>query len=191
MIPFPDRLALKLVIGIGCVLLLALLVQDRNRWKAKTAHYAELLSAERAAHAATVAGYQAAAERARRADAANAARVKSQQRAINQRSAHDLESRLAAARAAAERLRRDNETAAADSGGRRAAPVPDLSAAARGTAQAAGEDRLPHADQRARRDRGALGPEDALIATEQAIQLDELINWVRRQGDVRVDDSSD
>lgn len=177
MIPFPDRLALKLVIGIGCLALLALLVQDRNRWKARTAHYAELLAGERAAHAATAANYRTAAEQARRQDAENAARVRAEQAAINQRSAHDLESRLAAARAAAERLRRDNETAAADSGGRRAAPVPDLSAAARGTAQAAGEDRLPHADR--------------LIATEQAIQLDELINWVRRQGDVRVDDSSD
>ena len=36
--------------------------------------------------------------------------------------------------------------------------------------QAAGEDRLPSAD--------------ALVATEQAIQLDELIRWVTRQAQV-------
>jgi len=40
MIPISDRLALRLVIGIGCALLLALLVHDRNRWKAKTEDYA-------------------------------------------------------------------------------------------------------------------------------------------------------
>jgi len=180
MIPIPNKLALKLIIGIACALLLALLIHDRNQWKAKTAHYAELLSAERGAHAATVAGYHAAAERARLADAANAARVAAEQGAINERSKHDFESRIAAARAAAERLRHDQD-AAADPGGRRAAHVPDLSAAAARPAQAAGENRFPEQDERARRDLGALRPEDALIATEQAIQLDELIKWVRAQ----------
>ena len=47
---------------------------------------------------------------------------------------------------------------------------PSLSAPARGTAQAAGQDGLP--------------PQDALMATELAIQLDELIKWVRAQADV-------
>jgi hypothetical protein len=61
MTPALDRLALKLVIGLGCLLLLALLVQDRNRWKAKTAHYAEQLAGERAAHVATIANYRTAA----------------------------------------------------------------------------------------------------------------------------------
>jgi hypothetical protein len=45
-----------------------------------------------------------------------------------------------------------------------------LSAAPGAAAQAAGEDRLP--------------PADALTATEQAIQLDELIKWVRAQGKI-------
>ena len=54
----------------------------------------------------------------------------------------------------------------------RAAPVPGLPAAAGGAAQAAGEDGLSAAD--------------ALTATEQAIQLDELIKWVRQQHDVRI-----
>ena len=51
-----------------------------------------------------------------------------------------------------------------------AAPMPGLSAAAGSAAQAAGQDRLP--------------PADALTATEQAIQLDELIKWVRAQAEV-------
>ena len=172
----PDRLALKLIIGIGCALLLALLVQDRNRWKAKTSHYSQLLAGERAAHAGTVANYRAAAERARRADAANAARVKAEQAAINQRSKHDFESRIAAARAADQRLRRD-QGAAADPGGGRAAPLPGLSAAAGRAAEATGENRL--SDQ------------ERLIATEQAIQLDALIHWVIAQGRIRTSGGED
>jgi hypothetical protein len=48
--------------------------------------------------------------------------------------------------------------------------VPGLSAAPAGAAQAASQDRLP--------------APDALTATEQAIQLDELIKWVRAQHEV-------
>jgi hypothetical protein len=48
--------------------------------------------------------------------------------------------------------------------------VPLLPAAPDGPAQAADQDRLSQSD--------------ALTATEQAIQLDELIKWVRRQHEV-------
>ncbi len=65
-----------------------------------------------------------------------------------------------------ERLRLDPK-AAADPGAGRGAPMPGLPAAAGSAAQAAGEDRLSRPD--------------ALTATEQAIQLDELIKWVRAQ----------
>ena len=170
MIPGAERLALKLVIGIGCVLLLTLLIQDRNHWKTKAARHAELLAGERAAHQATVANVRAAVERARIADAANAARVRAEQTAINERIRNDYESRLAAARAAAVRLRRPTEAAGASARGGGAAPVPGLSATSAGADQAAGEDRFPDADR--------------LIATEQAIQLDELIKWVRAQAKV-------
>ena len=171
MIPIPHRLALKLIAGIGCVLLLALLVHDRNRWKARTAHYAEVLAAERGAHAATVAGFRAAAERGRMQDAANAARVRATQTRINQRSEHELESRLAAARAAAERLR-GKQAAAADPRRGGDPAVPGLPAAARRADQAAGEGGLSHTER--------------LTATEQAIQLDELIKWVRQQAEVEI-----
>ena len=165
-----ERLALKLVVGLGCVMLLALLVQDRNRWKQKSAHYAALLSGERAAHEASLANVRAAAAQARLDDAANAARVRAAQDAINERTLHDFETRMAAARAAGERLRRGSQAAAAGAGGGGTAPVPGLPASPGGAAQAAGEDRLPDADR--------------LIATEQAIQLDELILWVREQAGV-------
>lgn len=170
MIAVPERLALKLVVAIGCALLLALLIHDRNRWKAKTQHYAAVLAAERSAHSATVANYRAAAEQARRTDAENAARVKAEQAAINERTANDFTSRIAAARARAGELQRNARAAKANPGSGGAAPVPGLSAPAHGAAQAAGEDRFSKSDR--------------LIATEQAIQLDELINWVRRQAKV-------
>jgi hypothetical protein len=48
--------------------------------------------------------------------------------------------------------------------------VPGLSAAPCGVAEAAGHDGLP--------------ADAALVATEQAIQLDALIGWVRRQASI-------
>lgn len=173
MIPIPrlelTAASLKLMIGIACALLLALLIHDRNQWKAKASQHVERLAGEQAAHAATVANYRVAAEQARSADAANIARVKTEQAAINERTAYDFESRIAAARAAARRLRR-TAGAAADSRPRGSAPVPAIPNAAQGSAQAAGEDGFPRSDR--------------LIATEQAIQLDELIIWVRAQANV-------
>lgn len=173
MIPLPGALAFKLALAAGCAFLLVLLVSDRNRWKAKVSHYSSVIAAERNAHAATVAGYRAAAEQARREDVENLARVKSSQAAINERTEHDFTSRTAAARASYQRLRGIAEGSRADPGDGRAAPVPGLSAAAGRAAQGAGQDRFPQSDR--------------LIATEQAIQLDELINWVRAQSKVDVE----
>ena len=170
MIPLPSTLALKLVAGIGAALLLALLVHDRNRWKSTAELRHAQLVAEQQAHATTVANYRAAAAQARREDAENLARVSAQQSKINERTAHDFESRIAAARADAERLRR-NAQAAADSGRGGGSPVPGLPATAGAAAEAAGDHQLS-ADQR-------------LTATEQAIQLDELIKWVRSQAQVK------
>ncbi|MBA3577220.1 MAG: hypothetical protein H0W39_06385 [Sphingomonas sp.] len=171
MIPLASNLALKLVAGLCALLALALLVNDRNRWKATASLRQQQVAAEAAAHAATVANYRAASDRAREADAANAARVKAEQGAISERTENDYESRIAAARAHHERLQRQARSTA-DSGTGGAAPVPGLPASPRAAAQGSGQGRLPH-------------PE-ALIATEQAIQLDELIKWVRAQAGVTV-----
>jgi hypothetical protein len=176
MIPVPKleltAASLKLILGIACALALALLIHDRNRWKAKTTRYAEMLAAERGAHAGTVANYRVAAEQARRADLANAERVKARQSAINERTEHDYEKRLADARAAAGRLRVGQSGAGTHPGTGRAAPVPGLPAATGGAAEAAGQNRLSESER--------------LIATEQAIQLDELIRWVERQAEVEM-----
>jgi hypothetical protein len=170
---FPNATTLKLAIGIACALALALLVHDRNRWKSTAALRHQQVVAEKAAHSATAANYRAAAAQAREADAANAARVERKQARINERTADDFESRIAAARARADELRDQATGAAADPRSGGAAAVPGLSASAGGAAEAAGEDRLPQADR--------------LIATEQAIQLDELVKWVKRQHDVQAD----
>jgi len=152
-------------IAVAFVLTIMLTVQklETVRWKKGSEQFEKLYHQEQAAFATTVANTRAAADAARAADLANAQRVAAEQRAINQRSEDEYEARLADARARAERLR--IEAGAADRSSAGAAPVPGLSAAARGIDQAAGENRLP----------------DALLATEQAIQLDELIKWVKAQ----------
>ena len=151
-----------------CLGLLLILQKGESRhWKKQSGQYERLYTQERAAFAGTVANVRAAAERARAADQANARRVLADQAQINERTSHDLETRLADARVRAERLRVEAAGGSADPRGRGAAAVPGLSVAAGNPAQAAGQDRLPQSDR--------------LTATEQAIQLDELIKWVRRQ----------
>ena len=158
--------------GLALLVLLVIAKGETRRWRKQSAQFEQLYRVEQAAFARTVANYRAAADSARAADKANAERVKAQQHAITERIANDYETRLAAARAHAARLQLAAGAAATDPCAGRGAPVPGLPAARCGPAPAAGQDRLPAAD--------------ALIATEQAIQLDELIRWVRRQHAVEV-----
>ena len=172
MIPIPNisiAAAMKAGVLLFAAFALALLVHDRNHWKSEAGIRQQQLAQTKAAFDQTVAGYRAAAAQARAADAANAAQVKAEQAAINERTANEFETRIAAARADAQRLRHYT-AAAADSGDGGRAPVPSLPASTGGAAQNAGEDQLPDTDK--------------LIATEQAIQLDELIKWVRAQAAV-------
>jgi hypothetical protein len=149
------------------------LIQSRDHWRDEAKANATLYRQAQAASAVTVANYRAAADQARREDAANVARAEAEQAAISERTTNDFESRIASARALADRLRKQAAGAAADPGAGRAAPMPGLPAGAAAVAEAAGEDRLPQSDR--------------LIATEQAIQLDELIKWVRRQAAIPQD----
>jgi hypothetical protein len=162
------------IAGIAASLALAilLLVQkgETSHWKKQSAGFEQLYRQDQSAFATTVANARAAAIEARAADMANAQRVAADQRTINERTEHDFEARLAAARAAAAQRLRGQSQAATDSGARRSAPVPGLSAPAGGAAQAAGKDGLSRSDR--------------LTATEQAIQLDELIQWIRAQAKV-------
>lgn len=169
MIALPN-ISLAFAAKLGGFLLLALaltlLVRDRNHWKSSADLRQQQLARTQAAFDQTVAGYRTAAAQARAEDAANVARAKSEQTAINERTADEYETRVATARADAQRLRH-YAAAAADSGAGRGAPVPGLPATASGTAEATSEDELP--------------ADDSELATEQAIQLDELIKWVDQQ----------
>lgn len=175
-------LNLQGAIGLAAAAILAVMLGmariDARHWKKQSARFEQLYRAATAAHATSVAAMRAAREQARAADAANSARVRSAQSAINERTSNDFEVRLADARARAQRMR-DRAVAADGSGGGRDAPMPGLSAAPARIAQAPGQNRLS---------RPALGTDDALVATEQAIQLDALIAWVRAQAAVRTAD---
>jgi hypothetical protein len=159
-----------LVVGVALAVLLLLQAIETRHWKKESDRFEQLYLEEQSALAGTVANARAAAAAARASDQANAGRVEAEQRAISERTSNDYEARLAAARALARRLRGQAAIAAADPGRRGAAPVPGVPAAAGGPPQAAGEDRLPVSERE--------------LATEQAIQLDELIKWVRRQAAV-------
>jgi hypothetical protein len=160
-------------IAVAFTLMVMLTVQklEAVRWKRQSEKAEQLYQQEQAAFATTTANYRAAAAQARANDAANAERMRAVQAAINQETQDAFQIRLADARTRAERLRFDAKDPADPRSGR-AAPVPGLPASAGSAAQGAGEDRLPAAQ---------LNYSDALIATEQAIQLDELIQWVRKQ----------
>jgi hypothetical protein len=159
-----------LAVSLALGMLLAIQKGETRHWRKESGRFEQLYVQEQAALAGTIANYRAAAEQARQSDAANVERVAAEQRQINERTTDDLQARLAAARSLAQRLRGEGAAAAADPGPGRAAAVPGLSAPAGGAHQAAGEDRLPQPD--------------ALTATEQAIQLDELIKWVLAQAAV-------
>ena len=163
------------IAGLAASVILALLLVtakiDTRHWRKQSARYEQLNRASEAALAGTIANVRAAAAAAEAADRANAGRVETAQHVINERSADALESRLADARARAQRLRLETRGSAADSGSGPATAVPGLS---RRPTEAAGEGGFP----------APLSGDDRLIATEQAIQLDELIRWVRAQGAV-------
>ena len=162
------------IAGIAASFVLAVLLviqkAETRHFRTESSRFEQLYRSEQSAFAATVANYRAAAEAARADDLANAQRVASQQDAINQRSTNELEARLADARARADRLRRETAAAPGGPGSRTVSAVSGIPASARGVDQAAGEDRL--------------SVSDALTATEQAIQLDELIHWVEAQAKV-------
>ena len=161
------------IAGLVAATILALLLIgakiDARHLRKQSARFEQLYRAEAKAHAETIANVRLATERARAADHANIRRVEAAQSSISERITNEFEARLADARTRADRLRRPAQ-AATDRGPRRSAPMPGLPAAAAGARDTAGQDRLPHPDR--------------LIATEQAIQLDALIKWVRAQASV-------
>jgi len=159
--------------GLAASVLLAILLIvakiDVRHWRKQSSQFEQLYHAEQAAFATTVAHYRAAADSARAADRAAADRVAAEQARINERIVDDYQGRLAAIRDRARQLQQHAD-ATTDSCLGRSASVSGVAAASCRPAEAAGKNRL--------------SPADALLATEQAIQLDELINWVMAQGSV-------
>ena len=170
----PRILNLQGMLGIAASLLLLGLfltkAGEARHWHKQSGRFEQLYLGEQSARAQTVANYRAAAETARAADLANAGRVASAQRTISERTNHDLETRLADARAHAVRLQLAQRAPATAQRGGRAAAMPAAGPTPGASGGAAQEDGLSVADR--------------LIATEQAIQLDELINWVNAQAEV-------
>jgi hypothetical protein len=183
----PSLGTLKLIGGLVAALFILSLVADRGRWMHR-AHVAEAFHAADCQAARTASGLKklrcdetaaqigflgealnavkAKTEAARASDAANKTRVEGEQSAISQERGSSYEARIADARArAAERVRRPAPAANPGRGG--TAPVSGLPAPAGGTTEGSGQD--------------GLSDSDRLIATEQAIQLDELIKWVKAQ----------
>ena len=159
-----------IAVGIALGLLLVVQKGETRHWKRESGRFEQLYAHEQAAFSGTIANYRVAADAARAADRANLTRVAAEQRSINERTSNDYEARLAAARLSARRLRLEAATAAVDPGAGGAAPMPRLPAAAGGADESPAQDRLPVPDRE--------------LATEQAIQLDELIKWVRAQAAV-------
>lgn len=137
------------------------------------------LETEQAVHAQIVAQYRQRAAEAAAADAANLLRVRGEQNTITQEISDDYQAKLAAARnRAAEldrRLRIANTPARTDPGSGSNAPVSSLSASAERAAEAAAQERFSDA---------GMSLSDRLLATEQAIQLNALIDWVEAQSQV-------
>lgn len=143
-------------------------------------------TAEIAAHQATKEAYRRAQAEAARRDAERLVRVQSEQEEITDAVTADYRARLAGARAVAERLReqlaRAGERAAGPGVGE---PVPATGAAAGRAAEASGDNGLPVSPPT--KPDPFIELDWRLIATEQAIQLGALIDWVERQAAVSVE----
>lgn len=155
-----------------------LIVPARNRAIADTE---ALLTATQLAHLGTITNFIDASAQAQADAEDNAARVKAEQEKITDATLGRYRADLAALRHRFERLRADRlrPTGGAAADPRRADPagLPGAGDAAGRAAAPTGEDRLPAP--------GGLTLEDALIASEQALQLNALIDWIEAQSAIR------
>lgn len=135
------------------------------------------LAAEQAAHLGTVNAFLAASEQAQKDAEANAQRVAREQEIITDAKLAEYRADLGDLRARFDRLRRARDAAQINPGRADAAGLPGLPAAAGRIDAPAGQAGFPAA--------GGLTLDDALIASEQALQLQALIDWVAAQSAVR------
>ena len=133
-------------------------------------------NAERISHTQTKTRYRIAQFEASRLEQERLADVQTRQQEITDAVEQDYQARLAAARARAEQLRHELRTRSAAGGASRdlaVSGVPDTAGAFDGATE---DPELPALAA------GAAGQlERDLTATEQAIQLDALIDWVEQQ----------
>ena len=148
---------------LQCAMIVAL-VACAWLWRANS-HLRDGIKAERAAHAQTVANFRKAQDEAEARQKANLARVAKAQEDITDETVTDYRARLADLHARYDRLRTQGNRSA--SGNDRLPAVPDTASR---VDEASGENGLP--------------APDALIASEQAIQLNALISWVEAQSKV-------
>lgn len=146
------------------VLAILLFIRTDQRDDARSA-----LKAERASFAAFRSDVQAATEVARRRDAENVARVQQAQSTITEEVSRDYQARIAdlSSRVAALRVR----NAAPDVPGRSGTAAVPAARPAPGGVDAAAVD-------------PGLSFEERIVATEQALRLQALQFWVRRQGEI-------
>ena len=133
-------------------------------WRANNGLH-DSLKAERAAHAQTVANFKKAQADAEAVQAHNLARVAKAQKDVTDETLDDYNRRVADLRERYKRLlAQGNRSAPLDA---QMSTVSDTAATVNAAAQQDG-----------------LSASDALIASEQALQLDALITWVERQAKV-------
>lgn len=169
--PIPVNIPWKFIAGsvgiLAAIAALVWLVNSRDSWR-------DHANASDAALATTVKNYRDAATQARKDDAANKVRVEAEQANINQRTANEYQVRIAAVRADYERLRAQAGT---HPSGSPATSVSLVRPAPSGTPGPAAQDEL--------------SLDDRLLATEQAIQLDELIKAVVQHSAINVNGSNE
>lgn len=167
-------LSLQGIVGIVVAAALAGLLVIQTGKMHSAQHSLATANANLAASQQTIINYQQAAEKARQADAQNKALAEAEQRAVVERTKADYEARIARARADAQRLR-DQLAHPTHPGSPGTAPV----SGDRGAGPAAPS--APQGD--------GLSIDERLTATEQAIQLDALIDYV--EGILQVDLNGD
>lgn len=144
--------------------LIAVLVATAWLWRANS-HLRDGLKAERAAHAQTVANFRKAQADAEALQQHNLTRVAQAQKEITDATVTDYHARLADLHARYDRLRAQGNRSASGS-----TDLPTVPGATARIDEAPGQD--------------GLSAPDALIASEQALQLDALIQWVDAQSKV-------
>ena len=143
-------------------------------WVAKAGRFEAQRDAEAAAHKQTKDDYRQAQDEAAALERVRLREVQAAQQEISNAIESDYRGRLADARARAEQLRQQLQARTGTAGAAGGQSLPGLSPAAGGATAPPGDHGLPAAPNE-------TGIERALVATEQALQLGALIDWVRAQ----------